>query len=221
MLEEYRPFITVSSIGGINEKGNVVAPSILRNEKITSRESKLSVIPQSPQSTSVLFEINMYEQKLFQDTTVESKNPDTNNSFGGIAYIGKTDLYGEQWLYTRPVISYLSEFVDKKVNKAILHMKKFNKNEVPLSGHKIESRFCSFGSTWNNRISNRGCFAKSYSRNDFVSLNITQIVVDLKLGYLIQSDGFIIKSDSIFNEFSALSSGDNFYAPQILEINYK
>lgn len=101
MREEFQPYLSVSSIGAVNAGGQVIAPAELAYEKASDREYILYIKPCCASAAYVMFEVNLYEPKLFQDTTVESENPGMNNAFGGIAFLGNTRMYGEQWLYTR------------------------------------------------------------------------------------------------------------------------
>lgn len=88
----------------------------------------------------------MYENKFFQDTTVENLHSTVNNAFGSTGFIGNTALYCEQWLYSRPDFSRMAEVMNKRVNKTVLHMPKYNNSNVELGAYKVASRFCSFGS---------------------------------------------------------------------------
>ena len=77
----------------------------------------------------------MYERKLFLDTTVESKNIDVNNAFGSIAFIGNTDIFGEQWLYSRPV-SYTHLDVYKRQVLGLLYA-----NRMQTVAYKVIEKF--------------------------------------------------------------------------------
>lgn len=99
MKEEFRPLVVLSCVGSLDASGNVIAPAKVEYQKLTDKKYWISVSATSPLAQSVLFEVNMYENKLFQDTTVESMNPSVNNAFGGIGFIGNSSVYGEQWLY--------------------------------------------------------------------------------------------------------------------------
>ena len=152
MREKFRPFVTFSGIGTLDAAGKLIAPAKMSYQKLSDRKYMLTISATSPFGCSVLFEVNLYERKLFQDTTVESLNPKINNAFGSTAFIGNTALFGLQWLYSRPDYSRIPELMDKRINKAILHMPKYNKNNVELSAFRVAARFCSFGSNWDNKI---------------------------------------------------------------------
>ena len=87
---------------------------------------RLSLVSCCSDAECILFEINLYERKLFLDTTVESKNIGVNNAFGSIAFVGDTEQFGEQWLYSRPAFSLISELYEKSLNYAVLHIPKYS-----------------------------------------------------------------------------------------------
>ena len=53
------------------------------------------------------------------------------------------------------------------------------------------------------------------------SLDLTDLVVNRRTGRLSQPDGFLVKAKTKGSGFSVVSTGDSFYAPQILELQYK
>lgn len=221
MREKFRPFVTFSCIGTLDSTGKLIAPAKINYQKLGDRKYMLTVSSTSPFGSSVLFEVNLYENKLFQDTTVESLNPKTNNAFGSTAFIGNTALFGLQWLYSRPDYSRLSELMDKRINKAILHMPKYNKNNVELSAFRVAARFCSFGSNWDNKIESGAAISSSTVAGGYQSIDLTSLVVDPRTRTIAKSEGLILKPMVKDSGFSAVSTGDSYYAPQILEINYR
>ena len=220
MRETNCPGVTVSCIGSADENGWIVAPAILESNQEEPGTFVLSIIPQSPYAKFVVFEINLYEQKLFQDTTVESQNADSNNVYGGTAFLGETTAFGEQWLYSRPDVSKLADLAGRGISKAVLHMNQFNKG-ADLCAFRVERRFCSFGSTWNNKIGVGSKFTESRMGGIRQSLDLTDLVVNRRTGRLSQPDGFLVKAKTKGSGFSVVSTGDSFYAPQILELQYK
>ena len=220
MREEFCPAVTISCIGSADESGGIIAPAFLESSAESAGRYFISVVPQSPYAKSVVFEINRYEQKLFQDTTVESKNADVNNVYGGTAFVGETAAFGEQWLYTRPDFSKLPELAGRLIDSVVLHMNRFNSGPE-LCAFRVERRFCSFGSTWNSRIGDAGKFADAVKGGYRLNFDLTDLAVDRRTGRLRQPDGFIIKAKSRGSGFSVVSTGDSFYAPQILEIRYR
>ena len=220
MREKYKPFLTLSSIGCSDSIGNIIAPALLDIKQNSDEEFEITITPQSPYATAVLFELNLYEPKLFQDTTVETGDPETNNAFGGIAFIGNSAAFGEQQLYTRPDFVKIRELSDKHINKVILHAEALN-NGSTLVAHRIERRFCSFGSNWLNKAGQLARFSVSEKTNEHISFNLTDVTVNAQTRRLVQPDGLIIKSGSHNGGFTIIPTGDSAFIPQILEINYR
>ncbi len=220
MREQFRPFVSFSCIGTSDTNGNILSPAKISYQKMTDRKYAVSVIPCSPIGKSVWIEANLYEPKLFQDTTVESKNAKVNNAFGSIGFIGSTKEFGEQWLYSRPDFSKMSELNDKKILRVVLHLPKLNTGAIELTASKVAARFCSFGSTWSNKISEASAFNESQMTDHYIDLNLMPVLTD-KQGRLLRSEGFILKAKKKDSGFSVIATGDNYFFPQILEVNYR
>ena len=219
MREPFKPFVTVSCIGVFDGAYQTVAPCSLSYQRNNDQEFSLTLHHGSPHGSTLLFEINMHENKLFQDTTVESLHPDVNNAFGGTAFIGQTTTYGEQWIYSRPDFSRLPELFDKQIQNAILHMPSFGGN-CALSASGLTARFCSFGSNWENKVQEAEEITDAVSTGGYLSFNVTRFITD-RTRFLKPFDGFILKPKGRGNGFSAIFTGDSNFAPQILEINFR
>ena len=221
MKENFRPFIVFSCIGATDMTGNVIAPAKIEYQKLTDKRYRIAISSTSPLAQSVLFEANLYENKLFQDTTVESMNPSTNNAFGSVGFIGNSSAYGEQWLYSRLDYSRIPEVMDKRIYKAMLHVPKFNQNKVDLSAYKVSARFCSFGSNWENKIAGGAIISDSSSQSGYQSLDITSLLINERTKTITKSEGMILKSKINGTGFSVIATGDSYLAPQIMEINFR
>lgn len=221
MKERFRPFAVISGIGSLDATGNVIAPAKLEYQKLTDRKFRITVSATSPLAQYILLECNLYEKKLFQDTTVESMNPSSNNAFGSAAFIGNTSMYGEQWLYSKLDYSRLTEIMDKRIQKAVLHMPKLNRSKVDISAFMVAARFCSFGSNWNNKIPGGAPVSDSSSNSGYQSIDITSLLVDPRTRTIRKSEGLILKSKVKGSGFSAIATGDSYLAPQIMEINFR
>ena len=219
MSERFRPLITVSCIGTSDANGNIISPAKISYQKISDRKYSITVSPCSSLGKSVLIEANLYEAKLFMDTTVESRNSKTNNAFGSIGFIGSTKEFGEQWLYSRPDFAKMPELNDKKILRAILHLPKLNNGASELTASKAAARFCSFGSTWDNKIAEAASISDSQITDRYIDLNLMSVLTD-KQGRLLRGEGFILKAKKKNSGFSVISTGDNYLYPQIVEINY-
>lgn len=221
MKERFRPLVVFSCIGSIDAVGNVIAPAQMAYQKITDKKYRITVTSTSPLAQYVLFEGNLYENKLFQDTTVESNHPSVNNAFGSVGFIGNTVMYGEQWLYSRPDFSRMREIMDKSIRKAILHMPKLNQSQTRIRAFNVKARFCSFGSNWDNKIGEGNPLSDSIVNGRYQSIELTPLLINPRTGTISPSEGFILKSSVKGNGFSVIGTGDSYLATQILEINYK
>lgn len=220
MSEKFRPFVAISCLGTTDINGNIISPAKITYQKNSDRKYTISVIPCSTFGKSIAFEINLYEEKLFQDTTVERKNPKTNNAFGSVGFPGTTKEFGEQWLYTRPDFSKMKELNGQKILRAILHIPRLNTSTIDLTATKVSARFCSFGSTWDNKIAAASSLENAQITDHYIDLNITPILTD-KYGRLSKGEGLILKATRKDSGFSVIATADNYLSPQILEINYR
>ncbi len=221
MRKRFRPFVVFSCIGSLDAAGNVIAPARMEYKRLADKKYRITVSATSPLAQSVLFEGSLYENKLSQDTTVESKNPSVNNAFGSVGFIGNTEVYGEQWLYSKLDYSKMPEMLDKRIQKAVLHMPKLNHSKVEFSACKVKARFCSFGSKWSNKIAGGAPVADSSADSGYQSVDITSLLVDSHMGSIVKSHGMILKPKAKESGFSVIATGDSYYAPQILEINFR
>ena len=97
MKSEYQPFFVLSGLFG-RVKGRSYP---LKMEAKREKDGFEITIAGGTDTEKLLFEMNLHVPKLIFDTTVESKNPAKNNVFGSVAFLGRTEEYGEQWLYSR------------------------------------------------------------------------------------------------------------------------
>lgn len=220
MKERLKPFAVFSCIGSVDETGNIISPANIYCKKISDKKYEIFISAISPLAHSVLFEANIYENKLFQDTTVESKNPSINNVFGSVAFLGETSAFGEQQLYSRIDCSKIPEIMNKQIKKMTLHIPILNNHKIELGVSKASARFCSIGSNWNNKISGASLSSKATSFGKLYSIDLMPLMVDARKKTIKESDGFILKSKLHNSGFTVISTGDSYYNPQILEVNY-
>ena len=218
MRDDFRPFLVVSCIGTIDVTGRVVSPSILKYHKISCHEYKITISSCLATSKAVSCEINLYEPKLYQDTTVESNHPGDNNVYGSIGFIGETNEFGEQWLYSRLDYQKTSELHGHKVRKAILHLPNLNESKVQLGTEKVPFRFCSFGSTWSNKITSNLALMRLANSGKYYDADLTSILTD-KHGRFTNSEGWIVKAYQPIFGYAVVPTGDSHMSSQILEIN--
>ena len=220
MSSEFKPFITISCIGTLDEAGNLIAPCKRENQKLNESDYKFTIKSDNHLGKYLMYEINLHEEKLFQDTTVENYNPTVNNAFGGVAFLGFSPEFGRQWLYTRPMLSLIPELRYRIINKMIWHIPNLNDSAFPISAYKLSRRFCSFGTNWDNKIiSEEKDSVVSTLVRGYHDLDITYFMTD-KDRYLSKTEGMILRLNKE-ECYGAIPTGDSFYSPQILEVNFK
>lgn len=218
MKKRFKPIVNISTVGISDDSGNIISPLELKYQKQNSNEFVFSVSSKNKSGKYVVFEIDMHESKLFQDTTVESENAKMNNAFGPVAFIGRTKTYGEQWLYSKIDLSLLPEVIATKIKKAIIHIPHCNKTNAEISAFRVASRFCSFGSNWINKIPSSMIICDSDHNREFYSFDVMHLLADAE-GLLTVNHGLILKPKFKNGGFSVISTADSCYAPIILEMN--
>jgi hypothetical protein len=215
MKDEFVPLLTVSGIYG--EKDNKYYPlEIKANKNNDLYEITVSGLKSC---NNILFEINMQTQKLMFDTTVESKNPDKNNAFGGVAFLGESEFYGEQWLYSRIDTMQLIDLNSYIVKEAKLYMRKYDKGNNVLQTYKMTAPWCSFGSTWNTKAAFSGLLHIARLNKKYVITEVTDVIKEILRLNEPRNPGVVIKGNNA--GYSVISTADNYLYPQILEIKLK
>lgn len=217
MASKFVPFVTFSSVGVLDRDDNIVSEAFVTANKLRDNEYELYL--SSKTSGDILLEINLHEQKLFQDTTVESSNPKINNAFGTTAFIGKSADAGEMWLYTRPQQTILYDLYDKIICGVRFYAPMLNQSSISLSAHELSQRFCSFGSTWEKKKASADVSYPSNTVSGYYQIDLLDIFTSKSL-FTPQIQGFVLKSQSK-EGFAVLPTGDSLLNPQILEINYR
>lgn len=219
MREKFKPFLSVSALYANDGKGTF-APVEMKYSDKGAKSYELEFFHEV-QNGMFMFEIDLYEPKLFQDTTVESAHPDKNNAYGAIGFIGKTKQFGEQWLYSRPDFSKISDFKSDRINKVFLHIPILNGSSENVDVYIPQKRFCSFGSTWNQKVNASEKVASSNNNGRYVTIDVTTMFTNCTENTLVYNEGLILKKPKGKNNFIAISTGDCYSAPQILEIKFK
>ena len=219
MKEEFRPFMSIATMYASDGNGTY-APVEMRYLEKAAQCYEIEIF-HGLRGGSFMFEVNLYEPKLFQDTTVESLHPDKNNAFGSVGFIGKTAQYGEQWLYSRPDFSKIPDLSSDRIEQVLLHIPILNRSVENIDVYIPQKRFCSFGSTWNKRINGSGKVASSNNRGRYLSIDVTSMFTDKFDQTLTYNEGLILKKPKGKNNFITISTGDCYSAPQILEIKFK
>lgn len=215
MREKSVPFVTASCIGLADSHDKICAPCEMFSQKAAENEYILHFGDDGLQNR-IAVEINIQEQKLFQDTTVESLHPTANNAFGGTSFLGTSKMLGEQWLYSRLDMTKLASLQGKKIIKSILHIPQLGSRPSPITISKIAERFCSFGSNWENKIAVRDTLAWSSDSTGYYHLDLTKLFGNFRN----KSESFVIRSNDPATS-AMIPTGDSFYSPQILEVRYQ
>ena len=219
MSEKFKPFVSVACLYASDGNGTV-SPVELKYKDVGNQTYELSFSHDVP-TGSFFFEVNLYEPKLFQDTTVESLHPDANNAYGAVGFIGKTKQFGEQWLYSRPDFSKISDLNSQRIEKALLHIPILNGSTENVDVYIPEKRFCSFGSTWNKKINATTKAVTSDNNGKYLTIDVTAMYTNRTEHTLVYNEGLILRKPKGKNNYVTISTGDCYSAPQILEIKFK
>ena len=218
MKESFRPFMGISALYGLEENGTFKPVELSYTSKYFNvYEIELKA---APSVLELAFEVNGYEMKLFQDTVVESAHPNTNHVYGAMGFIGKTNELGESWLYSRPDFSKISELYSKYVDRVLLHVPVYGYENGELSVFVPNTRFCSYGSTWNKRVDAQGKPCKIEYGTRYIRLDLTELFLS-KSFELRHNEGILIKNSQKNQKVVTLSTADQYDMPQILEVRCK
>lgn len=218
MREAFNPFLSISALYAEDRNGTF-SPVEIKYAHQGNQNYEIQLSHDIPNG-QFLFEVNLYEQKLFQDTTVESIHPDDNNVYGAVGFIGKTKLHGEQWLYSRPDFSKIPNLTSR-VDKVLLHIPILNGSLENIDVYIPQKRFCSFGSTWNKRVEMSNKVTSSYNDGKYITVDVTSMFTEKSNRVLTYNEGLILKKPKGKNNSIVISTGDCYSAPQILEVKFK
>ncbi len=219
MEEPFRPLLVLSGIGAFGDDGKLCGGVKMAFQKVHDQEFTVWICSTSDDRRTLWFEINLYEPKLFLDTTVESRHPSENNAYGSTAFLGSTYSYGNQWLYTRPDYTILNDVQSRELERIQLYVPMYGGERTVLSGVTLSRRFCSFGSTWENKVGTERSFGESRVVGRYHVLDLTNILVDSESRMLCQPDGWVLRAKG--GGYTAVSTGDSSFFPQILAIRFR
>ena len=219
MEEPFQPLLVLSGIGAFGDNGTLCGGVKMAFEKVHDQEFTVWICSTSDDKRTLWFEINLYEPKLFLDTTVESRHPGENNAYGSTAFLGSTYSYGTQWLYTRPDYTILGDVQNRELKRIQLYVPMYGGEKTVLSGVTLSRRFCSFGSTWENKVGTERCFGNSRALGRYHVLDLTDILVEPEHRLLCQPDGWVLRARN--GGYTAVSTGDSSFFPQILAVQFR
>lgn len=222
MQGDNAPFLTISCLYGCN--GKEKHPIYAHSEE-TGAAVRNVVINGKPDTTALFFEINLYAPKIIFDTTVSSAEPTKNNAYGGVAFLGQTEEFGEQSLYTRFDCAQFWDLNFYKVKEANLYLPAYggdrtNGENAFLSLNDLDFPWCSFGTTWENKVNPSAILSEIRKQLKYEVADVTDIIKRIITRKELRDFGTVIKASRGYG-YRILSTGDNYYRPQILEIKLK
>lgn len=219
MQEPFLPVMTLSGIGAFLADGKLCGGIKMAFQKISEREFSVWFCNSSGTERYIWFEVNLYEPKLFLDTTVESGNPEENNVYGSTAFLGSTRSFGTQWLYTRPDYTILADILGREIERVLFYVPMYCGGDVKLSWVTLPRRFCSFGSTWENKVGFDNCFYESTANGRYHILDLTGTLVNSETHMLELPEGWVLRA--MHGRYTAVSTGDSSFYPQILSVRFR
>lgn len=214
MSTKFKPEITVSCLY-FRGKDNEFSPLELKFQKEDANQFIFEFQKSVQVEGEIGFEINLYEEKLFQDTPVIEKRSKDNNAFCSTYFLGHTPNLGEQRIYSKLMLHNLQDFLHQRIQSIKLHIPKIAQSSN-IEAYQMHERFCSFGSTWENKkTSGSICIPISYTE-DYVIIDLTDYMVEN--GQLQPRFGMLLKVPQEETGFCLLSTGDSCAYPIFLEI---
>ena len=218
MKQRFVPQFSVSAIGvqSDNKFG-----ALLLDDYTLEADGKYKLTFYSPDTDGEMcIEFNMHEQKLVQDTTVESAHPGENNAFGTTAFIGHSDTFGAQQFYLKFNYPALGDLAKTRITSVRLYMPVLGGSMPPVEALHMDNRFCSFGSTWNKRVKPSGRILPVTYQNGFCCVDLSNVMID-GAGLLRFSNGFHLRTCRDSVGYSVLATGDSHLFPPVLEVHYE
>lgn len=218
MESQFKPAFVISALYS-QMSDNVCYPANIIMEERESSLYDLKLHQSHSLGERTALEINCYEPKLFQDTPVSGKVQGENNAFGASAFIGESELFGTQWLYSRPDFGKIPLLRSKIISDISLYIPKYVSKNIPIGIFKIANRFCSFGSTWKNKVQRSDFVTPCMENEKYYIANLNDFL--LQNNQIMESPGFVITPlQKKQNEFASIATGDNYTTPQILCVKY-
>ena len=219
MREPFRPFMTVTPIGCIDSEGIIKDPAFISAKETGPKTGTFDLISfKGNSSDSIEYEICLCERKLFLDTTVSSRFPEEKNAFGGISFLGNSEAFGCEMLYSRIDPGVLKDIKTERMKKAVLHIPKLSTGSMKMRVGTVKERFCSFGSTWNNRVEEGNKKVQLKDLKRYYSIDLSDHLFYSPFNHLLPAAGIIIGGIGKGSKQSIISTGDCCSYPQILEI---
>ena len=218
MRAKFEPHFTMNTLYAESVFTHRMIPAKMQAKRLKEGEYEVQVSSCEQDIQRIVWEINLYEKKLIQDTTVESAHPRENNAFGASAFIGKTEELGLQFLYSRFDFSQIDRKHQQGMEHVLLHIPYYALgNDLKISAPF--RRFCSFGSNWGNKMPFEDYAVPVTRSAGYFTLDISSHVIN-KYGGVMPNTGIVI-SPRYKEGVTVLATGDNYATPQIIEIQYR
>lgn len=219
MKKKFLPFVTVNCVYATDGSENSVAGAELAMKKDSDLQYRLRMKSTIENATKLNWEINLYEPKLMQDTTVESSRPNENNAYGNVAFLGHSPDHGVQYLYSRFDFKKIKVDSLKKMKRILLYVPYYVAGDQEFRIAAPFRRFCSFGSNWANKVSANRIGASWWRQNGCFVFDLTHYLLTDE-GKLKENNGIVL-IPSKSNEVAVMATADNYNMPQIIEIQYE
>ncbi len=177
-------------------------------------KSQLFFEIKSNNQCELFLEITMYSNKLIYDTINEKAHKDRNNIYTPLVFFNY-DKEEEEVLLR---INYLplSNLIRKDIKQAYLYLPIIDQSkDVKLISYKINSKWCSFNTTWNAFCHYKSTTNKIEVMDKYVKVDITEYIVNIANLKDIYNPGLVItcKQGKLI-----LSTADSYYYPLIVEV---
>ena len=218
MEEKYVPSFVIAGIGVFDRGAACHALSV--SHVFEGTGYAVTVEGTEASRGELVFELNWYEHKLLQDTTVEANRPRENNAFGGVAFVGRSDTFGEQRLYLKLDYVMLNEFQNKKLKSARLYLTVLGGENRALEAFVMEKRFCSFGSTWKEKVGYGKRQLSVCIEDGLCGIDLGPVLIG-RTGALKNSYGLLLRGTEGTQGCLAIATGDSYAYPAVLELRYE
>lgn len=216
MDRRFKPEMTISSLF-FQTEDNVIRPVKLISEQIGADIYHLEWKPETAEGGTLFFEYNLYEDKLIQDTTVSDFLAFENNAFGSVAFVGHTPEYGEQRLYSKLMLNYMSEHLFRVIQSVRLFIPTLGVCPE-IEAYRMEERFCSFGSTWENKIPYGKDRLPVIQKENYLMIDLSDYVG--RRGWIRYTYGMLLKTTPETIGYGVFAAGDSYAFPTILEVRF-
>lgn len=218
MENHFKPIFNFSALFAKDDE-NRLSPLLMSYFEQNKHEGKVAFFATDESCKKGVIEMNFYEPKLMQDTSVSEKRPTENNAFGAVAWMGQSSFYGSQWFYFRPEFHKVPEMKNKVIQKITLYLPCWSTSDLLMEMHDLQTRFCSFGSNWENKIGIGKCKCAASQEKGYLSIDVTNLYS--YSGKLTESIGTVLIANPTSQiSFQILSMADCCARPPILCIKY-